>query len=268
MTGMPPARSRAGRRGERGRGASGTLGAARALALASLLGSTGVVACAEREGPCPPVTLAGVDSVLVELGGKATAALERGQRWRMVSSIGTGLPPSLFKPEDLPEPRSRGAGLLRVYCVQCHWIPAPQMHAAAEWPVLVRRMLMRARTLHARLGGPLTEGLVGDILLSGMRTPVLPAPEHVDTLLAYLQKHALPVARPEELTDGPDRDLFVEKCSTCHETPSPRAHTAAGWPAVVARMRANMAAMDVPPLTDAETDRIVAYLSARAADAR
>lgn len=214
------------------------------------------------------VTLAGVDSVLAELGGKATGSLERGQRWRMISSIGAGLPPSFYKPEDLPDPRSRGAGLLRVYCIQCHWLPAPQMHAATEWPILVRRMLMRAATLKERIGGPLTAGLVGEILMAGLQTAALPSAEEVDSLVAYLRRNALPGAKSRELTDGPDRALFVEKCSICHETPSPKAHTAAGWESLVARMRANMAAMDVIPLADEETDRIVAYLKQRAARSR
>ncbi len=214
------------------------------------------------------MSLAGVDSVLAELGGKPTAVLERGQRWRMISSIGVGLPPSIFKAEDLPEPRSRGAGLLQVYCIQCHWLPAPQMHAAAEWGILLRRMEMRARTLEHRMGGPLTEGLVGEILMAGMTSALVPSAEERDTMLAYLRSHALPVARPGELTDGPDAQLFLEQCSLCHETPSPKAHTAGGWQAVVQRMQANAAMMGVVPLTDREMDRVVGYLRARAAPSR
>ena len=54
-------------------------------------------------------------------------------------------------------------------------------------------------------------------------------------------------------------------CSVCHETPSPRAHTAEGWAQVVARMRANMEIMGLQGLTDDQTDRIIAYLRGRAA---
>jgi cytochrome c5 len=219
-----------------------------------------------RERPAE-VTLGGVDSVLAELGGAPTASLERGQRWRMISSIGAGLPPSIFKPEDLPDPRSRGAGLLRVYCVQCHWLPAPQMHSAAEWPILLRRMEMRARTLEHRMGGPLTEGLVGEILMAGYTHTALPSRAELDTMEAYLKAHALLAARPGELTPGPGAALFVEMCSFCHEAPSPRSHTAAGWQPVVQRMKANMVMMGVPPMTDAQSDTIVTYLRARAARA-
>lgn len=234
------------------------------IALGFALGLAAGCAPPREEGSAG-VSLAAVDSVLAELGGVPTASLERGQRWRMVSSIGAGLPPWIFKAEDLPEPRSRGAGLLRVYCVQCHWLPAPQMHAAAEWPILLRRMEMRARTLEHRMGGPLTQGLVGEILMAGYTHTALPSAEERDTLEAYLVAHALPAAKPGELTDGPGRALFVEQCSICHETPSPRAHTAAGWQAVVQRMQANMAMMDVPALSDPQVDQIVAYLRPRAA---
>lgn len=221
--------------------------------------------CSRGEPQKTLVTLTGLDSVLSELGGTPTAGLRRGQRWRMISSIGAGLPPRTFDAEDLPDPRSRGAGLLQVYCVQCHWVPAPQMHSAAEWPLLVRRMQMRSRMLRERMGGPLTEGLVGDLLLEGMRATDRPSNADLDTLISYLQAHALPTAEPGELTDGAGAELFIEMCSICHETPSPKAHTAEGWEPIVARMRANMSLFGLSPLTDEQMDRIVAYLRARAA---
>jgi mono/diheme cytochrome c family protein len=216
--------------------------------------------CSQPEPPEPALDLALVDSLLTELGGTPAADLGRGQRWRMISSIGTGLPPSSFNPENLPEPNSRGAQLVKAYCVQCHWIPVPQMHTAAEWPVLVRGMLARARTLENRMGGPLTEGLVGEILLDGMTSTQLPSPQDADTLLAYMERHAIVAASPDELTDGPGADLFIEQCSFCHDTPSPAAHSAAEWNGVVVRMQANMAAMGVEPLTSEQSEEIAAYL--------
>jgi len=213
-------------------------------------------------------TLAQVDTVLSELGGLATASLDRGQRWRMVSSMGSGLPPPNFNLADLPEPDARGATLLGAYCIQCHWLPAPQMHAAQEWPILMRRMVMRAQTLHDRMGGPMTRGILGQYLLSGMASAQIPSVEDVDSLVAYLQRNAMPVAGPDELGTGPEREFFASRCGFCHETPSPGAHTAAEWPAVVARMRANMAMMSVRPLSEEETRRVVRYLEERAPTTR
>jgi cytochrome c5 len=205
--------------------------------------------------------LAHVDTVLSELGGLATARLDRGQRWRMVSSTGSGLPPPSFNLADLPEPDARGATLLGAYCIQCHWLPAPQMHAAPEWPILMRRMVMRAQTLHDRMGGPMTRGILGQYLLSGMASAQVPSVEDVDSLVAYLQRNAMPVARPEELGTGPENELFVSRCGFCHDTPSPSAHTAEEWPAVVARMHTNMAMMSVRPLSEEETRRVLSYLA-------
>lgn len=220
--------------------------------------------CSPPEPSEPSLDLALVDSLLTELGGTPSADLGRGMRWRMISSMGTGLPPSSFKPQNLPEPNSRGAQLVTAYCVQCHWVPVPQMHTVAEWPVLVRNMLMRAQILENRMGGPLTEGLVGEILLDGMTSTQLPSPQDADTLLAYMQRHAIAGASPGELTDGPGRDLFIEQCSFCHDTPSPAAHTATEWNGIVVRMQANMAAMGVEPLTDEQSEEIAAYLRSQA----
>jgi mono/diheme cytochrome c family protein len=228
------------------------------LSLAHFLAGCG------RQAPDQAATLALVDSILSELGGTPTANLERGQRWRMISSMGAGLPPSNFTADNLPEPGSRGAGLLQVYCVQCHWLPTPQMHSAAEWNVLVPRMLLRAEWLKYRMGGPLTEGLVGQVLMAGYTAADSPSEAQVDTILAYLQGNALPAAEPDELTPGPGRELFIRKCSVCHETPSPSAHTAPGWERVIALMQSIMSASNVPPLSTGELDVVSAYLRERA----
>lgn len=227
------------------------------IVLSVLLVSSG---CSEPEPAAPTTDLAVVDSLLSELGGVSTASLERGERWRMISSMGTGLPPADFESGDLPDPDSRGAQLVKAYCVQCHWLPSPKMHSAAEWPVLMRRMVMRAQTLRDRMGGPLATGMVGEVLMSGMTATVVPSPEDADSLQAYLQRHALMAAAPEELAEGPGRDLFIEQCSTCHEAPSPAAHTASEWNGVVVRMRANMAMMDVEPFTSEQSEEIAGYL--------
>ncbi len=185
--------------------------------------------CAQ-EASNQEIDVAVVDSVLAELGGTATAAMERGTRWRLIASVGSGLPPINYAPEELPEPGSRGAGLLQVYCIQCHWLPSPKMHTAMEWPYLLRNMLYRAQTLEYRLGGPLTTGMVGDVVMAGLETAEYPTPEQTDSILSYLQRNAMPEAEPGELTDGPGLDLFMQKCVICHAPPSPRAHTAHFYP--------------------------------------
>lgn len=220
----------------------------------------------DREQRSPaPLQVSTVDTVLVELGGISTEQLSRGQRWRMISSIGAGLPPSSFQAEHLPEPGARGAALLQAYCVQCHWMPAPQMHAAQEWPILLRRMYMRAGALRERMGGPFTDGTMGEILMSGMSTVEVPSASDQDSLLAYLTRNALPTAPDSEIGEGAEARLFVERCSVCHEIPSPAAHTPGEWALVVGRMQGNMVWNGVRPLDESELGRIVGFLQGRAA---
>src|SRR5262245_44954991 len=58
---------------------------------------------------------------------------------RMLERI---LPPSI-EPAQLPEPDSEGARLTARYCVQCHYLPSPQMHTADKWNTIVVRMVWR-----------------------------------------------------------------------------------------------------------------------------
>ncbi len=223
-----------------------------------------VAACAPEQEAQHEITLAAMDSVLIELGGTQTGELDRATRWRMISSIGSGLPPANFKPADLPDPDSRGAYFLQIYCIQCHGIATPQMHAAVEWPILVRRMLMRSETLKNRMGGPITEDLVGEMALEGAAVTLMPPPGHVDTLISYLTTYALPLALPGEIGEGADAELYVQRCSICHEIPSPRAHTVSEWRAVVGRMQSHMVTMDLDPLTVDQMTRINSYLESAA----
>lgn len=236
------------------------------LACAALLLPITLLAagCAAPKPAQPTFTVAAVDSVLGELGGPLTDSLSREQRWRLISSMGTGLPPQNFQLADLPEAGAYGANMLHVYCTQCHWLPSPQMHSATEWPLLVHRMLLRSQMLHGRLGGPVTQSLVGNYMVDIMKNVGTPSPEQVDSLLAYLQRNALPVAQPTELGSSADARVFVEKCSVCHQTPSPGAHTAGEWAQVVPRMQSNMARMGVPQLSVDDVNAVMAFLKAHA----
>ena len=96
--------------------------------------------------------------------------------------------------------------------------------------------------------------------MSGFASSYVPSAEDTDTLIAYLQRNALPVPGPGELGDDSETKFYVEKCSICHETPSPGAHPPAEWGSVVARMQANSLLMDVLPLDDTDRNRIAAFL--------
>jgi hypothetical protein len=221
----------------------------------------GVGACAPPEqAPDDETQLASFDSLLADLGGPQTAELSRAQRWRLIASVGTGLPPTSYRLEDLPEQGSRAVGLQQVYCLQCHGLASPRMHSSDEWPILVRRMLMRGAALGSRLGGPRSESMVDEMLMAGLRTAELPPAEDVDSLVAYFQRNAFRAASDSEIPDTPDAALFVEKCSGCHDTPSPAAHPVGEIQALVARMSAMRAMLGMDQLTAEDQSRLVAFM--------
>lgn len=237
-----------------------------ALAAAGLL-----AACGGGEGTRATLTdsarLAIADTIFQELGGELTADLSPADRWRLIGSVGVGLPPPGFRREQLPEPESRAAGLLEAYCTQCHGLPTPVMHSAAEWPTLMRRMEARSRMLRHRMEGPHLQGALGERLLQGMTSSFVPPPADRDTLLRYLRSHALPVVDEGEIPDTEAGRLFVRHCAICHEAPDPDAHTPAEWEEeVVPRMQANMGSSGLPTLTDAEQRTIVGFLRREASD--
>jgi cytochrome c2 len=140
------------------------------------------------------------------------------------------LPPT-FEPRQLPEPASPGARLVLRYCVQCHNLPNPAMHEAAKWPVVFERMVLRMRG----------RGNMGELMTDMMAGVAAPTVEEADALLKYLQRHAQRPLDPRRTpVDRPGAQSFKLACQQCHVLPDPRRHTAAEWPAVVARMQKNM----------------------------
>lgn len=213
-----------------------------------------------REAAVDSAALAGADEILSEVAGPQFDRLNIAQRWRAVASLGTGLPPRNLERSSLPEPNSTGAGLLEVYCTQCHWLPSPQMHSASEWDILLRRMLLRARLLKGRLEG---EHVPEELTLRG-RFRLVPTPDHLDSLSVYLERNALPVVDRGALPQTEAAERFVEVCSTCHQTPAPDAHPASEWGGVVERMQANMRLMEVDTLSRPEKDQVLGFLEDQA----
>jgi hypothetical protein len=141
------------------------------------------------------------------------------------------LPPT-FEPQQLPAPKSRGAHLLVQYCVQCHNLPNPAMHHAAKWPAIFERMVVRMKG----------KGNMGELMHEMMAGVQAPTQEQAGILLAYLRKNAQKPIDPKkypELSNAEGRS-FKLACEQCHVLPDPLRHTAAEWPAVVARMERNM----------------------------
>lgn len=141
------------------------------------------------------------------------------------------LPPTIT-PRELPEPLSEGARLTARYCVQCHYLPSPQMHAADKWSVIVVRMVWRMRG----------KGNLGAVMKEMMDRIEAPGDEEVRTLTAYLRKHAQREMDPTHpALKSEAGQMFTIACTQCHGLPDPKRHTAKEWPSVVERMKRHMA---------------------------
>ena len=141
------------------------------------------------------------------------------------------IPPG-FTAAMLPEPDSPGARLTRRYCVQCHNLANPAMHDAVRWPSVVRRMVPRMEG----------KGNMGKLMAEMMSGVEAPSRADERAIVAYLRKHAQLPLDPKRFPEvnSPAGDSFRLACNQCHVLPDPRRHSAADWPAVVARMQKNM----------------------------
>lgn len=202
-----------------------------------------------------PATIAVTLSLLPV--ARAPAQTMGGMRAMMQRMMGDVLPPGI-DPKLLPDPGSRGAHLLERYCSQCHNLPGPGMHTAAEWPAVVSRMNGRMQMMS---GGMMGGGMMGEGMM-GVRAP---SAKELDSLLAYLQQHAQkPLTADYPDLNSPAGHAFRATCTRCHALPDPTQHTAAEWPAVVGRMQRNMAIMGKPAPDAATTREIVGFLQRHA----
>ncbi|HEX9625884.1 MAG TPA: hypothetical protein VGA00_02975 [Acidiferrobacterales bacterium] len=161
------------------------------------------------------------------------------------SAYRSSAPPGI-DPASLPQPESRGAHLLTHYCTQCHQLPGPGRHTAAEWPAVLERMLT-LMDVSQRF-----RGLMGHVRA--------PSAAEREALHDYLMRHALIAlsAAPRE----PQASSFAARCATCHALPDPRLHGTAEWPAVVARMQRHATVMQRGHMPEHEIATIVDYLGA------
>lgn len=173
--------------------------------------------------------------------------------------------PEGIKESDLPSPGSEGARLMAHYCSQCHGIPSPASHSAADWVPVFRRMVLRMeRSNH--MGPMMGGGMTGGMMSRGMHNAEVPAENEQSIILRYLQSNALIAVASGEIPEagGEDAALFRQKCSRCHALPAPDQYTAADWPDVVNRMQQHMKTMHIPLLTDQEVSEISRYLQRNA----
>lgn len=204
---------------------------------------------------CAALTIVVGVSVLTR--APAVAQMSGDMREMMQRMMGDILPPGI-DPKLLPDNQSRGAHLLEQYCTQCHHLPGPGMHTAAEWPAVVARMEGRMRMMS---GGMMGRGMMGN----GMMGVRVPGAAELDILLAYLQEHAQkPLTAHYPDLDSPAGRAFRATCAQCHALPDPTQHTPSEWPGVVGRMQRNMAVMGKPVPDRATIEAIVGFLQRHA----
>ncbi len=169
-----------------------------------------------------------------------------GTRGMMQHMMGDILPP--MNPQQLPDPNSKGAVLLQQFCTQCHNLPGPGLHTAAQWPPVVDRMVRRMY----RMGG---HGM-----MMGMNEP--PTHDQVAAIDSYLQKHSMKPFSAEKSAalETPGARAFKDVCSQCHALPDPEKHAAREWPAVVDRMKGYMESMGKTVPKEKELREIVDFL--------
>jgi cytochrome c5 len=152
-------------------------------------------------------------------------------------------------PNKLPEAGSVDAKAFQRYCSQCHNLPNPAMQTAAEWQIIVPRMVNNMR---------------GAMMM--VRTPSV---QNELAILDYLQRHAQkPLDASAEGIDlkSAEGQLFEHTCSRCHALPSPKQHRRDEWPDTVKRMVQNMRNMGKSVPSNSELVTITRFLQNHAAD--
>jgi cytochrome c5 len=159
----------------------------------------------------------------------------------ILAAARVALPPPMAA-ADLPDPEGQGAQLTAQFCGgACHGIPAPSAHSATDWPVVLRRMWLRAGALDSALH--------------------VPVPDNAQRIVIseYMIANALK-ATAGTLPDFPGRDEFLATCTRCHGLPDVRTHSAEDWAAVVRRMNTRMETMLRQTLTPDQIQRVVMFL--------
>jgi cytochrome c5 len=216
------------------------------VAAAVAVDAPGGGAPAEATGESSALELASLDTGwgFAEPAAAGQMMPMRGMVHRMMPDL---VPPGV-EPADLPDPESRGAKLLVRYCWQCHNLPSPSMHAAAEWPGIAERMFDRMDRM------------------SGMMGIESPSPEDRQAITGYLTAHAMASVPEASMPEAgsPSASLFKEFCTQCHALPDPKGHTPSEWGAILEKMKANMKTMNKKVMTAAQRDEILAYLDKNA----
>jgi len=154
------------------------------------------------------------------------------------------MPPGIIDSSQLPNDSTGGVELMQKYCEQCHYLPGPGRHTAAEWPQVLEKMntLME---VSSRFGG----------LLGKVKEP---SQSERLQIREYLLGNALQPMVSSAV--GLGASSYQYNCSGCHALPAPAQHRSEEWPAIMARMAHNREVMKHAPLSAETQLTILAYL--------
>ena len=160
---------------------------------------------------------AGTDS-----GMKAGQMTGQNSMQQMTRTMMSGVVPAGIKPGNLPAPGSEGAKLVARYCVQCHNLPSPLMHSAAEWPGVAARMFQRMKMcsrmssmgMMQNMGGmgmmKGTQGGASGNGMMGMMNVRAPSAKEQQIIVSYLKDHSLKSIQPGDLPTPKRAQGFVQ----------------------------------------------------------
>lgn len=182
-----------------------------------------------------------------EAPSNATTMGTNPTRDMMLSVMGGVLPPGVPAGQ-LPNPESEGARILQKYCVQCHELPSPALHAPAEWPGVISRMQDRIIRM--------SDSERATIKVTALNTA------EITGLLRYMKQFGFQIMDEARYPDI-DTDIgkaFRHVCSQCHALPDPAIHTSTQWSEVVQRMRRNMNTLGAPDPGDDALAKALSFL--------
>jgi len=130
----------------------------------------------------------------------------------------------------------RGKAIFTQKCASCHKLPVTGTRTERQWSLLVEIMQQ-------------TMANKGVTQLSALEQR---------ELLSYLASTA-PSTSSEATTLA--KATFTAHCALCHQLPEPTMLRPKQWQAILITMQTRMQQAGIPPLTQAQTDLILDYLS-------
>lgn len=171
-----------------------------------------------------------------------------GNMGKMSNMGNMGNMPRGISPTMLPNPDSDGAKVLINTCSQCHGLPAPGLHSATEWPVVVKRMQMHMQ-MHMQWSD------------RWMKIDI-PSEKELSVVIDYLQDNAQVPIDTTAYSDikSTGGKIFSQTCSQCHVLPDPKQHAANEWPTVINRMLNHIATGNKLMPEKQEVEQITKFL--------